>query len=255
MLSIVLDWQVSDIDSSYWLALPDEIKAEIEQEIQQQKIVPGSSSETCSRKPNEKEPPAGPSHKTSPNKNGPVSYKGIHQVSDIDSSYWDALPDEIKAEIQMNIQQQKPAEPSTSRSNTWSAIFKSRGTSKTKNEKKEEDKRKKRSPLKRTPPKRSPPKNRKIDNLVKPALPWENENPKPIVKSNDLIEETGQNQSEHSLSGATALSDIRPLLKDWFSSTDTPEEEDRDEVSNYLVGLVNSNNLDKVEPIILFLTR
>ena len=199
---------------------------------------------SSSRKSNE-EPKAGPSHKTSPSKNGTVSYKGIHQISDIDSSYWDAIPDEFKAEIQMNIQQSKPAEPSSLPSKTWNAIFKSRTVIKTK----------KRSPSKRTSPKRPSPKNRRLNNVVKPGLLWHNENVKLEVKTDEPVEESEKSRVEHSLSGATTLSDIRPLLKDWFSSTETPEEEDRDEVSNYLIGLVKNNNLDQVEPIILFLTR
>lgn len=60
---------------------------------------------------------------------------------------------------------------------------------------------------------------------------------------------------EISLSGATTLPEIRALLIEWFSSTEEPENEDRDAVSNFLVSLVNNKELHRVEPIIKFLQR
>lgn len=71
-------------------------------------------------------------------------------------------------------------------------------------------------------------------------------------KTTETVEEREQTLS---LSGATTLADIRSLLKEWFSSTDSPEDEDRDEVSKYLVSLVANRNLDSVEPIVLFMIR
>lgn len=58
-----------------------------------------------------------------------------------------------------------------------------------------------------------------------------------------------------SLSGASTLPEIRQLLIEWFSSTDNPEEEDCEAVSNFLSGLVSNKELHKIEPIILFLRR
>jgi hypothetical protein len=37
-----------------------------------------------------------------------------------------------------------------------------------------------------------------------------------------------------SLSGATDLADVRMMLKEWFQSTDIPEEEDREAVCRYV---------------------
>jgi DNA repair protein REV1 C-terminal domain len=65
-----------------------------------------------------------------------------------------------------------------------------------------------------------------------------------------------QKQPEQpSLSGATDLADVRMLLKEWFQSTDIPEEEDREAVCRYLVSLVCNHQLDHVEPLLLFLNR
>ena len=57
------------------------------------------------------------------------------------------------------------------------------------------------------------------------------------------------------LSGASTLSEIRELLIEWFSSTEIPENEDCEAVSNYLASLVNNKELHKIEPIILFMKR
>ena len=45
------------------------------------------------------------------------------------------------------------------------------------------------------------------------------------------------------------------MLKEWFQSTDIPEEEDREAVCRYLVALVCNQQLDHVEPLLLFLNR
>ena len=42
---------------------------------------------------------------------------------------------------------------------------------------------------------------------------------------------------------------------EWFSSTDNPEEEDCDAVTNFLARLVANKELHKIEPIILFMKR
>jgi len=248
--------QVSDIDSSYWLALPDEIKAEIQNEIHQKQssseihAQPGPSNQKCPTIDD----------KTTNKKPTKISYEGIHQVTDIDSSYWDALPDDIKAEIQVDIQHTKDKDkakhPETSNiqnspSKMWSTIFKDKDKNKEKNMLKGKKTKRiestKRSPLKRSPLKRSPLK------LNRPTSLWENK--KAVSVCTEEREAWENTEAEHSLSGATLLSDIRCLLKDWFSSTLAPEEEDRLEVSNYLVGLISTNNLDKVEPILRFLNR
>ena len=69
------------------------------------------------------------------------------------------------------------------------------------------------------------------------------------------IKENKPTEEELSLSGATTLPEIRQLLMEWFSSTETPEEEDSQAVSTYLIGLVNKRELDKVEPVLRLLKR
>ena len=168
---------MSDIDSSYWLALPDEIKAEIQNEIHQKQssseihAQPGPSNQKCPTIDD----------KTTNKKPTKISYEGIHQVTDIDSSYWDALPDDIKAEIQVDIQHTKDKDkakhPETSNiqnspSKMWSTIFKDKDKNKEKNMLKGKKTKRiestKRSPLKRSPLKRSPLK------LNRPTSLWEN---------------------------------------------------------------------------------
>lgn len=159
--------EISDIDSSYWLALPDEIKAEIEKDIQNRKSEPVSL--------------IGKSKRTEPltdksPKDGPVTYQGINQVSDIDSSYWSALPDEIKAEIEKDINQRK-SEP-LSPTKSWNAIFRGRRSpvkAAAKSSVTNVRNKKIKPPLssKQSPLKRSPPGGHKIETVFKSVPVWE----------------------------------------------------------------------------------
>ncbi len=117
----------SQIDSSVFDQLPDDLKTDILKEYKRKGIsVPGSTSSEISD-----EPVAGPSRfaatepAASAQPDPPVSYDGINQISDIDSSYWSALPDEIKQEIERDIQRRK-AEAATSPTKNWSDIFRAK---------------------------------------------------------------------------------------------------------------------------------
>lgn len=77
-----------------------------------------------------------------------------------------------------------------------------------------------------------------------------------MKESNEISENITQGRKEDlTLSGASTLPEIRQLLKEWFSSTDYPEEEDCEAVSNYLANVVKNKELHKVEPVIHFLKR
>lgn len=170
--------EISDIDSSYWLALPDEIKAEIEKDIRNRKSEPASLILESTR--------TEPSRWTSTSavidksaKDGPVSYDGINEVSDIDSSYWSALPDEIKAEIEQDINQRK-SEP-VSPAKSWNAIFRARRSPVKTVAKSAINVRNKKikPPLssKQSPQKRSPSATHKIETVFKSGPVWEKVNP------------------------------------------------------------------------------
>lgn len=117
----------SQIDSSVFDQLPDDLKTDILKEYKRKGIsIPeGTSSEISD------EPVAGPSRVVAiepaapAQPDQPVSYDGINQISDIDSSYWSALPDEIKQEIERDIQRRK-AEAVTSPTKNWGDIFRAK---------------------------------------------------------------------------------------------------------------------------------
>ncbi len=122
----------SQIDSTVFNELPDDLKNDIIQEYQRKGIpisgfgaVPhnremaaGESSITNKAGPSLASPHSSGTSKT----DTPVSYEGIDQITDIDASYWSALPDDIKAEIERDIQQRKAE--STSPKKEWKSIFK-----------------------------------------------------------------------------------------------------------------------------------
>lgn len=182
---------------------------------------------------------AGPSSR----QDNPMSYGNINQISDIDASFWSALPDDIKAEIERDIVQRKTTAPSPTKN--WTDVFRTKQPSPSKISGNKPMKRKankaQASPIKKV---QSPVKAQRLTNDK-------------VVRGISPIAETAPEIQEEdvSLGGATTLPEIRQLLIDWFSSTDAPEDEDCDAVSNYLVKLVNHRQLDKVEPIILFLKR
>lgn len=113
----------SQIDLAVLDELPEDIKKDLIQEYQRKGVHLGAGPS------NNNQPVAGPSHAVTesvpirlPEK--AMSYEGIHQVSDIDASFWSALPDEIKSEIERDIQQRKTEANSPTKA--WSAIFKTR---------------------------------------------------------------------------------------------------------------------------------
>lgn len=105
----------SQIDPAVFDQLPDDVKKDIMQDYKRKGInLPQTTARTTM------EPVAGPSSRP----DDPVSYERINEVSDIDSSYWSALPDDIKAEIEKDIKQRKAE--ATSPSKKWNEIFRPR---------------------------------------------------------------------------------------------------------------------------------
>lgn len=116
----------SQIDSAVFNELPDDLKNDIIQEYQRKGIALSEVNSftikpTTSSAVNGSSVPTSNSAGTSRSEN-PVSYDGIEGVADIDASYWSALPDDIKTEIERDIQQRKAE--STSPVKGWKSIFK-----------------------------------------------------------------------------------------------------------------------------------
>merc|ERR1712133_25717 len=55
--------------------------------------------------------------------------------------------------------------------------------------------------------------------------------------------------------GKTSIEDIRPLLKEWISSTDVPAADDINMLANFLANLIKSWNLDLVQILLKCLHR
>lgn len=122
---------VSQIDSTVFNELPDYLKNDIIKDYQRKGITIDGISSTQTQElivEPSSENVAGPSHQSHPidvgtsRSENPVSYDGIDQITDIDASYWSALPDDIKAEIERDIQQRKAE--TTSPVKGWKNIFK-----------------------------------------------------------------------------------------------------------------------------------
>lgn len=125
---------VSQIDSTVFNQLPDDLKRDIIKEYKRKGIALNGIECTNLDDPEPvaellRNNVAGPSN-VRPSSNverksrsdNPVSYDGIEQVTDIDASYWSALPDDIKAEIESDFQQRK--KEATSPVKGWKNIFK-----------------------------------------------------------------------------------------------------------------------------------
>jgi DNA-binding transcriptional regulator YdaS (Cro superfamily) len=124
----------SQIDSAVFNELPDDLKNDIIQEYQRKGITlsginsfatnPSTSAGTSKTEAvnvSSLQVPTSNSAGTSRLKD-PVSYDGIEEVTDIDASYWSALPEDIKTEIERDIQQRKTE--ATSPIKGWKNIFK-----------------------------------------------------------------------------------------------------------------------------------
>ena len=121
----------SQIDSAVFNELPDDLKNDIIQEYQRKGITLGrvdscaihssTSAGTSKTERTANVIPTSDSAGTS-RSNNPVSYDGIEEVTDIDTSYWSALPEDIKTEIERDIQQRKAE--ATSPNKAWKNIFK-----------------------------------------------------------------------------------------------------------------------------------
>lgn len=62
--------------------------------------------------------------------------------------------------------------------------------------------------------------------------------------------------SEPSLQGMTNINDIRSLIRTWVSSfQDEPEPEDVETVLGYLIDLVHSFNLEKVQLLMMYISH
>ena len=122
---------MSQMDTSVFNHLPDDLKAEILGEYKRKGVVVDGI------RPGPSDPSAGPSTsaegdqaKASASVNDPApqgrSYDAIRSVTDIDPDYWAALPDEIKAEIEGDIRRRQAAADPPPASKNWNAIFKGR---------------------------------------------------------------------------------------------------------------------------------
>lgn len=123
----------SQIDPSVFDQLPDDLKNDIIQEYKRKGITLSVAKSTAK---NNAEPVAGASKaegefassatkisvNTTLKSENRVSYDGIEEVTDIDASYWSALPDDIRIEIEKDIQQRKSE--ATSPIKSWKNIFK-----------------------------------------------------------------------------------------------------------------------------------
>ncbi|XP_046443006.1 DNA repair protein REV1-like isoform X2 [Daphnia pulex] len=239
----------SQIDSAVFNELPDDLKNDIIQEYHRKGIALSEVNSfamkpTTSSSVNGSSVPTSNSAGTSRSEN-PVSYDGIEEVADIDASYWSALPDDIKTEIERDIQQRKAE--ATSPVKGWKSIFKpqrspAKATSKLGSGKTKAEVKRKTKP--------NAPSKAKIQPIVRAPIAVLPEEKKEVqVQPPEVLKE------ELGLSGATTLPEIRQLLIEWFSSTDVPENEDCEAVSSFLASLVNNKELHKIEPIILFLKR
>ncbi|XP_045030014.1 LOW QUALITY PROTEIN: DNA repair protein REV1-like [Daphnia magna] len=247
----------SQIDPLVFDQLRDDLKNDIIQEYQRKGITLSVAKSSTENFP---KPIAGTSKtetalgssvtKESVNSSGtslsekPVSYDGIEEITDIDASYWSALPDDIRVEIERDIQQRKSE--TTSPMKGWKSIFKPQ-----------------RSPVKAAgkilngKTKAETKRKTKFQEIpkakVQPTIPI-----RVAVAQEKVVIDAKRLEApkeELALSGASTLPEIRQLLLEWFSSCDSPESEDCEAVSKFLACLVNNKELHKIEPIILFLRR
>ena len=124
----------SQIDAAVFNELPDDLKNDIIQDYQRKGITINEIVSTVRAEEPLKTFVAGPSLRVpdyglqetgrvgTSRVDNPVSYDGIDQITDIDASYWSALPDDIKAEIERDIQQRKAE--STSPKKEWENVLK-----------------------------------------------------------------------------------------------------------------------------------
>ncbi|CAG5125578.1 unnamed protein product, partial [Candidula unifasciata] len=55
--------------------------------------------------------------------------------------------------------------------------------------------------------------------------------------------------------GASSLSDVRKLMKEWIMSCSEPQEADVSMVTEYLIKLIQNRNLEQAFSLLKFLTR
>ena len=121
----------SQVDLAVLDELPEDIKKDLIREYQRKGVKLGTVSSAQSNAEHF-EPVAGPSNAVEPPiRTAPqlppekaLSYEGIYKVSDIDASIWSALPDDIKSEIERDIQKRKAEANSPTKA--WGAIFNAR---------------------------------------------------------------------------------------------------------------------------------
>lgn len=124
----------SQLDSSVLNQLPDDIRRDIMQHYEKHGLSvkeahPAKESSDEEQRTEEDQP--GPSNLNTVEDRSEASetpaalsadYGGIKQISDIDASFWAALPDDIKAELAKELEQ--PKQEPTSPSKCWKSLFK-----------------------------------------------------------------------------------------------------------------------------------
>ena len=81
------------------------------------------------------------------------------------------------------------------------------------------------------------------------------ENMSDVCPTSAAEESDSNEESPPSLCGAVSISEVRSLLKEWIHSVPEPQEEDLNQVKDYMTSLVLQRNLEQVFYLLRFLFR
>lgn len=275
----------SQIDQDVLRELPPEIRAQIENEMHslrreprqaRQKVASYSEEPGCSHWTS-KEPPA------SPRTSAPIV--PLPDLSQLDESCLNALPDDMQKEIKEAYQNQQKQQQTLQ---CLSTVLKSpqKSSPKGKSPRKTSPHNKGRSPGKHSPqfkvprgrPGRGRPKKLEFRQRGQPTIFSavtgrqetilndfaSSEASLPEIREKIIDKEENDSVRVKSiemdtapvnLCGAVTIAEVRSLLKEWIQSSPEPEENDEEVVTSYLQDLIMDKNLEQVDLVIKFLKR
>ncbi|XP_062595150.1 DNA repair protein REV1-like [Saccostrea cucullata] len=276
----------SQIDQDVLRELPPDIRAQVETEIQMVRRGPRQAKQNVSSYSEE----PGCSHWTSgpaPVTQGTSSIVPLPDLSQLDESCLNALPEDMQKEIQDAYQHQQQQKQNLQ---CLSNVLKSprKASPKGKSPRKTSPQLKGRSPGKHSPqfkvprgrPGRGRPKKLDFRQRGQPSImtavtgkqavftedllsndqsslrKGEDEKINKSVRDQPMeVESFESEDTPVNLCGAVTIAEVRSLLKEWIQSSPEPEEKDKQVVIAYLQDLILDKNLEQVDLVIKFLTR
>ncbi|XP_061163999.1 DNA repair protein REV1-like [Saccostrea echinata] len=274
----------SQIDQDVLRELPPDIRAQVENEMQLMRRGPRQAKQRVSSYSEE----PGCSHWTSgisPVTEGTSSIVPLPDLSQLDESCLNALPEDMQKEIQDAYEHQQQQKQSLQ---CLSNVLKSprKSSPKGKSPRKTSPQFKGRSPGKYSPqfkvPKGRPGRGRpkkldfhqrgqpsiltavtgKQEVLKEDLMPSEQRSRGEEEKINNSVrdqpmevESLESKETRVNLCGAVTIAEVRSLLKEWIHSSPEPEENDKQVMITYLQDLILDKNLEQVDLVIKFLKR